>query len=261
MNIVTITIANDTATDVFTSLDPKTFALLLDVDGTMIDIAPSPNEVHVSEELVMSLARLFELAEGAVALVSGRPIADLDRLFAPLKLPSVGGHGAEMRLRGDELLNLAEPLPKGLRQQLAAAAAQGSGVAFEDKGYSFALHYRNAPRQAENLRRHIAACRAAFPGEPTELLLGKALFEVKRPGINKGDSVRKLMAQAPFAGRTPVFIGDDVTDESVFNALPQLGGKGFSVGRYFPGLSGIFNSPAQVRSALQRLAGNAQARP
>ena len=106
----------------------------------------------------------------------------------------------------------------------------------------------------------MAASRAEYSGEPTELLLGKAVFEVKRPGINKGESIRKLMVHLPFAGRMPVFIGDDVTDESVFDVLPELGGKGFSVSRHFPGLTGIFKDPAQVRSALQSLAANGQVR-
>jgi trehalose 6-phosphate phosphatase len=260
MNMLTQPIANDMATDFLTSLDPKTVALLLDVDGTLIDIGPSPFEVDVSDELRGSLQRVFELTDGALALVSGRPIADLDLLFAPLKLPTIGGHGAEMRVRGDEVINSAEPLPQELRRQLADAATPDSGVVFEDKGYSFALHYRKAPQHAERLRHHVAAGRAAFPGEATELLLGKAMFEVKRPGISKGDSVRKLMAYPPFAGRMPVFIGDDVTDESVFEALPGLGGKGFSVGRHFSGLAGIFDSPMDVRRALQRLASNGQVR-
>ena len=255
----TQTLANSTAFDLFTSLDPKSVALLFDVDGTLIDIGPSPFEVEVPDELRASLVCLLELTGGATALVSGRPIVDLDRLFAPLKLPSIGGHGAEMRLHEDEVINSAAPLPQELRRQLGEAATPDSGVVFEDKGYSFALHYRKAPQHAERLRRHVAAGRAAFPGEATELLLGKALFEVKRPGISKGDSVRKLMAYPPFAGRIPVFIGDDVTDESVFEALPDLGGKGFSVSRYFPGLTGTFESPAQVRYALQRLAANGQA--
>ena len=110
--------------DYFTSLDPKAIALLLDVDGTLIDIGPSPFEVHVSDGLRASLTRLFELTGGALALVSGRPIADLDRLFAPLKLPSIGGHGAEMRVRGAEVINSAKSLPQDLRRQLADAATR-----------------------------------------------------------------------------------------------------------------------------------------
>jgi trehalose 6-phosphate phosphatase len=93
------------------------------------------------------------------------------------------------------------------------------------------------------------------------VLPGKAVLEVKRPNVNKGDGVRELMRHPPFAGRMPVFIGDDVTDESVFAVLPGLGGKGFSVGRHFAGLAGIFDSPMDVRRALQRLASSRQAQP
>src|ERR1700682_5170789 len=101
--MVTQPIANDTATDIFVDLDATSIALLLDVDGTLIDIAPSPNEVPVSSDLQQSLARLLQLHVGALALVSGRPIPDLDRLFAPLMLPAIGGHGAEMRRHGLEV--------------------------------------------------------------------------------------------------------------------------------------------------------------
>jgi trehalose 6-phosphate phosphatase len=246
--------------DVFSGLDLKKTALLLDVDGTIVDIGPSPEEVQVSGSLLRSLGRLYELAGGAVALVSGRRIGDLDRLFSPLALPSIGVHGAEMRVNDGEIFYWAKALPTDLRRRLADVASIAPGVVVEDKDYSLALHYRKAPKHAERLRRHIAAARTAFPAEPTELLLGKAMFEVKRPGISKGESIRKLMAHAPFSGRMPVFIGDDVTDESVFEVLPEIGGKGFSVSRYFPGLAGIFKDPAQVRSALDLLAANGRAR-
>jgi trehalose 6-phosphate phosphatase len=254
------TIANDPVMDIFAKLDLKTIALLLDVDGTIVDIGPSPADVQVSGALIGSLSRLFDLCGGAVALVSGRPLGDLDRLFAPLHLPAVGGHGAEMRVRDNEIFYWTKPLPPDLRRQLADARNLGEGIVVEDKGYSLALHYRKAPQQAERLRRHVAASRTAFAAEPTELLLGKAVFEVKRPGINKGESIRKLMGHVPFAGRMPVFIGDDVTDESVFALLPQIGGQGFSVSRYFPGLTGVFKDPAQVRAALQVLADSGKAR-
>jgi trehalose 6-phosphate phosphatase len=246
--------------DVFSGLDLKKTALLLDVDGTIVDIGPSPDEVQVSGSLLRSLGRLYELSGGAVALVSGRRIGDLDRLFSPLALPSIGVHGAEMRVNDGEIFYWAKALPTDLRRRLADVASIAPGVVVEDKDYSLALHYRKAPKHAERLRRHIAAARTAFPAEPTELLLGKAMFEVKRPGISKGESIRKLMAHAPFSGRMPVFIGDDVTDESVFEVLPEIGGKGFSVSRYFPGLAGIFKDPAQVRSALDLLAANGRAR-
>jgi trehalose 6-phosphate phosphatase len=245
---------NDNVVNDFAALDLASIALLLDVDGTLIDIGPSPFEVHVPEALCRSLERLLGRTSGALALVSGRPICDLDRLFAPLKLPAIGGHGAETRLRAGEAESTiaAEELPEPLRRQLVQAAK--SGVVVEDKGYSVALHYRQAPQQVAALRALVDKAVGAFPGEPVELLLGKAMFEIKRRGISKGDAVRKLMTKAPFAGRRPVFIGDDVTDESVFAVLPGLGGVGYSVGRRFDGVEGIFASPSDVRAALSRLA-------
>ena len=246
--------ANHAALTAFTQLDPDAIALLLDVDGTLVDIAPTPHEVHVPEELCRSLAHLSERMGGALALVSGRPIADLDTLFSPLKLAAVGGHGAEMRLHDGKRVSAVAPLPPALRQRLTAVATPGSGIIVEDKGYSVALHYRQAPQQESRLREHIAAARADFSGEALDVLLGKAMFEVKRPGIDKGAAVRALMQRAPFAGRRPVFIGDDVTDETVFAILPALHGTGFSVHRHFAGLAGIFNSPEDVRRALRALA-------
>ncbi|HEX5211541.1 MAG TPA: trehalose-phosphatase [Pseudolabrys sp.] len=254
-------IANDAASNIFVEVDVRSIALLLDVDGTLIDIGPSPYAVHVADDLRQSLARLSRATGGALALVSGRPIADLDALFAPLKLPAVGGHGAELRLRAGEAARSVEPLSPDLRRHLAAAATPGSGIIVEDKGYSLALHYRQAPQHEDRLRSYIDAGRAAHPGEATEVLPGKAMLEVKRPDVSKGDGVRELMSRAPFAGRMPVFIGDDVTDESVFALLGDIGGKGFSVGRHFAGLAGIFDSPLDVRRALQRLAAKVQARP
>lgn len=255
----TRTISNNAAIDVFSSLDPQSVALLFDVDGTLIELGPSPFEVYVPASLLTSLQHLTEMTDGALALVSGRPIADIDRLFSPLKFPAIGGHGAEMRLRGDAVTTSAMTLSPDLRRHLADATMLDPGIVVEDKGYSLALHYRKAPRCAERLRKHVAACRLAFPREATELLLGKAMFEVKRPGINKGDSVQALMTHPPFAGRTPVFVGDDITDEAVFKVMPLIGGKSFSVTRYFPGLAGIFESPTQVRRAVQRLADGVQA--
>jgi len=243
------------------SLDSNKIALLLDVDGTLIDIKPSPSEVHVSAELRDLLQRLSRQLGGALALVSGRPIVDIDRLFAPLELPTIGGHGAETRLRPGEIVHGAPPLPHDMRRQLAGAAKPGSGIVVEDKGYSLALHYRNVPHHEDHLRASIDAERAAFPGEATEVQSGKFVFEVKRPGVTKGQAVRELMTNPPFAGRRPVFIGDDVTDESVFAVLPELKGVGFSVGRHFAGLAGIFESPAEVRRALRQLAARGQGAP
>lgn len=246
--------ANAAALRSFAALDPAAIALLLDVDGTLIDIGPSPFEVDVPDMLKSSLDTLYAMTGGALALVSGRPIRDLDTLFAPLTLPAVGGHGAEMRLAEGASVSRVEDLPQAMRTRLIGAAALEAGVEFEDKGYSVALHYRKAPQHEDRLRAHVSASRAAFPAEATEVLPGKMMIEIKRPGIDKGDGVRELMRHKPFFGRKPVFIGDDVTDEAAFAELPGLGGNGYSVGREFEGLSGIFSTPNDVRRALQRLA-------
>ena len=246
--------ASHSAVDDFAALDLASSALLLDVDGTLIDIGLSPFEVHVPEALCRSLARLSERMNGALALVSGRPIRDIDKLFSPLKLPAVGGHGAEMRLAGGKVIAGVKALPDKLRKRLALAATPGSGVVLEDKDYSFALHYRQTPQQEPRLRALVDRVRAEFPDEGLEVLLGKAMFEIKRSGVSKGEAVRTLMTHAPFAGRSPVFIGDDVTDESVFALLPALRGKGYSVGQHFAALAGMFATPDDVREALWRLA-------
>jgi trehalose 6-phosphate phosphatase len=243
----------DHAFDAYAALDLKSVALLLDVDGTLIDIGPSPYEVHVPKELCRSLERLVELTDGALALISGRPIAGLDRLFSPLKFSAVGGHGAEMRVNGTAVRHHIRPLPKAMRERIAKSAPQG--VLIEDKGYSIALHYRGVPVGKDKLLQLLAEVGAAYPKEQVEILPGKEMLELKRAGTNKGEAVRTLMTLAPFEGRTPVFIGDDVTDESVFSILPEMGGETFSVGRAFNGLTAIFDSPASVRAVLAQLAG------
>jgi trehalose 6-phosphate phosphatase len=245
--------ANAAALDAFGALDLRKVALLFDVDGTLVDIGPAPFDVDVPDMLKRSLDRLLELTGGALALVSGRPIRDLDTLFAPLMLPAVGGHGAEMRLHGGKTAAQATDLPTALRERLIAAVDPASGVEYEDKGYSVALHYRRAPEHEARLRAHVADSRAAFPGEDTEVLPGKMMIEVKRPGIDKGAGIRELMRHHPFAGRRPVFVGDDVTDEAAFAAIPGLGGMSFSVNRSFHGLSGVFSAPSELRRALSKL--------
>ena len=245
--------ANAAALRAFAGLDVRSVALLLDVDGTLIDIGPTPFDVDVSDSLKQSLSRLMQLTDGAVALVSGRPIRDLDKLFAPLILPAVGGHGAEMRLGRGAGASRTSDLPLALRKRLIAAVDPHSGLEYEDKGYSVALHYRGAPQHEKRLHAHVAASRAAFPDDRTEVLPGKMMIEVKRPGVDKGAGIRELMRHAPFAGRMPVFVGDDVTDEAAFAAMPGLGGLSFSVSRSFEGLSGIFSAPAEFRRALSEL--------
>ena len=244
---------SDNAFTAFTRLNLARTALLFDVDGTLIDIAPSPFEVDVPQSLKVSLERLLQKTDGALAFVSGRPIRDLDLLFAPLQLPAIGGHGAETRLHlGEEPTRIAD-LDAELRRELVGAVAHNPDLEYEDKGYSVALHFRQAPNEEPHLRSHVQQTLARFPHEQTEVLPGKALIEIKRPGISKGHAVRSLMQREPFAGRTPVFIGDDVTDESVFAVMPELGGINFSVSRRFEHVQHVFSTPAEVRRALAEM--------
>ena len=245
----------DHASQKYAALDLKAVALLLDVDGTLLDIGPAPHKVAVPKDLCRSLERLMQLTGGAIALISGRPIGDLDRLFAPLKLSAVGGHGAEMRVEGATISRGVPPLPEAMRAGIKKAVP--AGVLIEDKNYSIALHYRGIPVGKERLEKVLIEASAAFPDETVEILPGKEMLELKRAGTNKGEAVRALMTHKPFAGRMPVFIGDDVTDEAVFAILPDLGGHGFSVARQFDGLTAIFDSPASVRAALRLLANKA----
>jgi trehalose 6-phosphate phosphatase len=234
------------------------FAILLDVDGTLLDIAPTPQEVHVPDSLCETLLRMGRRVEGALALVSGRPLADLDQLFSPLRLPAIGGHGAEMRLasNGEAVASRAAPLNSQFRQLLKVIAARHSGIIVEDKEYSVALHYRLSPKEGLALVHDVRRACQEWSDPSIQLLSGKAVLEVKGRGFNKGTAVRELMNHAPFTGRTPIFIGDDITDEDAFRVVPEFQGIAMSVGRKFPGVNGLFQSAAEVRQWLARLSGD-----
>jgi trehalose 6-phosphate phosphatase len=235
--------------------DLGAIALLLDVDGTILDTAITPGSVIVPESLRSSLDELRVRCAGALALVSGRLIRDLDALFAPLQLPAIGGHGAEMRLSGRDATRMRHTAVIGgtLRNMVAAAAASDPRIIMEDKGSSLAVHYRLAPRLEQTLKAKIAAIVARVGSRSLEVMHGDAVIEIKPTGFNKGEAVREMMRGPPFVHRKPVFVGDDTTDESVFEVLPMLGGIGYSVKRLIPGASGTFSSPHEVRSWLARL--------
>src|SRR3981081_4069791 len=230
-------------------------ALLLDIDGTLLDLAPTPREVWVPPDLAKNLSRLLARTSGALALVSGRSVNDIDLIFAPLQFPAVGGHGAEMRLplEGESVSSYAPPMDKELKRRLAAIAKLSPGILLEDKGYSLALHYRLAPHAEKAIYAAVSLIRADLPNAPIEVLPGKCVCEIKHSGFNKATGVRELMSHEPFKGRRPLFVGDDVTDETVFAIMAELGGIAFSVGRRAKGVAGYFDDPGDVRAWLAHL--------
>ena len=230
-------------------------AVLLDIDGTLLDLMPTPREVWVPPGLIETLNGLQRRTNGALALVSGRSLNDIDLIFAPDQFPAVGGHGAEMRIDPDSesVAAHAPPLEKELKRRLAAIARLSPGILLEDKGYSLALHYRLAPHAEKAIYAAVSLIRADLPDAPIEVLPGKQVCEIKHSGFSKASGVRELMTHAPFKGRRPLFIGDDVTDETVFAIMPDLDGVAFSVGRRARGVAGHFDAPSDVREFLAHL--------
>ena len=203
-------------------------ALFLDFDGTLTDIAPRPDAVAVAHDLVPLLQRLHERLDGALALITGRAQSDIDPLLAPLTLPGAFEHGGVRRTR--QGLVALEDLP-GLAPVAAAAQALADrhpGLLVERKRTAVALHYRLAPEMAERCVRTVREAVANTPG--LQLLPGKAVIEVKLAQVNKGSAIAAFMAEAPFGGRRPVFVGDDTTDEAGFATVQRLGGAGIKVG-------------------------------
>jgi trehalose 6-phosphate phosphatase len=233
-------------------------AVLLDIDGTLLDLAPTPREVWVPPGLAKTLSQLHAKTSGALALVSGRSLNDIDLIFAPEQFPAVGGHGAEMRVSIDSesVAVHAPPMDKELKRRLAAIAKLSPGILLEAKGYSLALHYRLAPHAEKAIYEAVSLIRADLPNAPIEVLPGKCVCEIKHAGFNKASGVTELMKHEPFKGRRPIFIGDDVTDETVFAIMPDLKGLAFSVGRRAQGVNGHFDEPRDVRAFLAELLDN-----
>jgi len=209
---------------------PRRPALFLDLDGTLLEFAATPAGATPSRRLQRLLADLAALEHGAVAFVSGRTIADLDMLLAPHRFATAGLHGIERR-RADGSHLPAAVDPHGLdlaRARLAAFAAERPGVVLEDKRYALAVHFRQTPERAGE----VAALGIEIASGLTpdwELLEGNHVLEIKPASADKGVAIRAFMAEQPFAGRTPVFVGDDVTDEDGFRVVNELGGISIKV--------------------------------
>ena len=209
----------------------RDWAYFFDIDGTLIDLADTPNSVQVSDEARLLLERLYECAGGAVALMSGRPIAEIDRLFPAIRMPVAGQHGVERRNAAGILSRHASPTESfdHARQQLTAAIADKPGLLLEDKGVSLALHYRRVPELADFVQRTMRAILPQLGGQYS-LQLGKSVVEMKPAGKDKGLAVLEFLEEPPFAGRAPVFVGDDESDEYGFHVVNRLSGYSVKVG-------------------------------
>lgn len=208
------------------------WAYFLDVDGTLIDIAERPDAVHVDAELLELIARLHRASGGAMALVSGRALSDLDRLLGTLRVPLAGQHGLERRDAAGRLwIHAAPPAAKcTIIDALTPVLERHPGLLLEDKGLTLALHYRQAPHLADYAQRLMERLAHSAGGE-LEVQHGKCVAEVKPAGIDKGTAVAEYLSESPFTGRRPVFIGDDLNDEHAFAEVNKLDGVSIKVGK------------------------------
>lgn len=210
----------------------EAWALFLDLDGTLSPLKEKPADVVLETRLLDLLQQLHQRLDGALAIISGRSINDLSRLLSPLELPLAGQHGAE---RHDEVngYSLSEPDYATLheaREELRRFLDAHPELELEDKGASLALHYRNAPDKQPTIERQLDSLRERL-GDALIMHGGKSVFELRTTSCNKGEAIHHFMQAAPFAQRTPVFLGDDLTDEDGFEAVNALGGYSIKVGQ------------------------------
>jgi trehalose 6-phosphate phosphatase len=222
-------------------------ALLLDLDGTLLDLAPTPDSVVVPPGLPDTLHALRDRLEGALGIITGRPIETIDALLGDAPYAVAGEHGGAVRHSpGDAVYRPPLPAPPAAWLQAAERlAAAHPGVLLERKARGFALHYRAVPAAGPALQDALTALlsgSAAF-----EVLPAHMLWEVRPSGMDKGKALLALMAHAPFAGRKPLYVGDDVTDEDAIGAARAMGGAGFQV-------APAFGSPSGVRAWLHAAA-------
>jgi len=234
---------------------PDQWALFLDIDGTLIDLAPTPDSIVVPETLPAAIDALSARLGGAVALVTGRALRYADALVQPFHFPIAGLHGAEIRgTDGRELPVASSPAFEILKQSLMRAAESMPGVLIEDKGGAVAAHYRLAP-QFEQPLEALMKDHAQAAGPDWALQIGKFVFEIRPARASKGDALEQLLGQAPFLDRLPLAIGDDLTDESMFAVANARGGFTIRVGQ--PGATtcaqATAQSPAHVRQAITEL--------
>lgn len=201
-------------------------AFFLDVDGTLLGFKDRPQDVIADDDLRRLLSTLQTAAGGAVALVSGRTIADLDRIMFPLRLLAAGTHGAEIRGSDGRIRSAGGEALAALRPAFEAFIAERPGLLLEDKGAAFAIHYRLAPQRHDEV---IAFVMHQTQSQDLMVQEGKMVAEVKTSHSSKGSAITSMMGEPPFAGRTPLFVGDDLTDEHGFAIVNKLNGVSIRV--------------------------------
>jgi trehalose 6-phosphate phosphatase len=230
----------------------KNSALFIDFDGTLADIAPRPDAVTLPAGVTDLLARLHEQLDGALAVVSGRPISQLDEFLAPLQLAAGGVHGAERRTASGVVRRFHEADLTQVVANLQALAELHPGLLVESKPGAVALHYRLAPQCEALAQRAMEA--AMHESHGMSLMFGKMVIEMKPAGASKGRAIRAFMAEPPFAGRLPLFAGDDSTDESGFAVVQAAGGVGIKIGAGATRATSRFDTPTDLRGWLQAAA-------
>lgn len=228
-------------------------ALFLDFDGTLVELAETPESVVVAPGLVQALAVLQQRLGGRLAVVSGRPIDQIDAMLAPLVVPVAGVHGAERRDAAG-VVHYA-PIPTLTALELCARALETAhpGLRVEKKRGALALHYRQAPELEALCKREMQAAVALSPG--MVLLFGKMVIEAKPAGTTKGTAIRDYLAEAPFHGHRPLFAGDDTTDEAGFAYAQEAGGLGLKIGPGPTVAQQRIDSPQVLRAELLHAAG------
>ncbi|MEX2495659.1 MAG: trehalose-phosphatase [Woeseia sp.] len=205
------------------------WAWFLDVDGTLLEIEKHPQLVTADNRLLYLLESLDKAYDGAVALISGRSLEQLDGIFNGLGIAAAASHGLEQRLRGGNVLLNGQDIPSALAERVTAFAQQHEGLTIDRKPVSIGIHYRARPELEETVLAAMEEIRAEFASS-AKLMRGKMVVEILPEGADKGSAIRSFMQDLPFKGRLPVFVGDDVTDEHGFKVVNELGGMSVRIG-------------------------------
>lgn len=234
---------------------PSNTAYFFDVDGTLLDIKPRPEDVIADDILRDLLVRLMRAANGALAFVSGRRIDDIDRIFKPLIFPIVGLHGMEIRYPDGSHERDDNPAIASVRPAIVNFVASRPGLRVEDKGGALAVHFRQAPEygnEVGNFLRNLARERSGLSMQP-----GKMVAELKSSCHDKAKGIALLLGTAPFCGRKPIFFGDDLTDESGFSFVNAQDGHSVRIGGKEEGTQARYQlpDPASLLRALRQLIG------